>query len=189
MGQYSARLRRLVGPTGRVIGFEASKPTYLQSRRILRSPNVDVHNLAVGAAEGEVVMGRYANEFGVTNHGISRVISPTDAAASERETVRCVSLDDFLADRQRPIALVKCDVEGYEPQVFDGAANLIAADKPVFLAEIQDPDNFRHVTNRLAPHDYRIYQLNGSGRWQPLQEYDQRWTINFLFVPASRNID
>ena len=189
MGQYSSRLGRLAGPAGKVIGFEASKATHAQSQRIVGSRTVAVHHCAVGASDGEVVLGRYANEFGVTNHGISRVIPASDVAASERESVRCVTLDGFLADRQRPIAFIKCDVEGYEPQVFDGAKAVIAADRPVFLVEIQDPNNYRHVANLLAPYQYQTYQLDSSRQWKRVEGYDQRWTINFLFVPPSRSVD
>jgi FkbM family methyltransferase len=186
MGQYSARLARLVGPSGKVIGFEASQATFKQTQRIVASSTVTVHNLAVGAREGEVTLARYADQFGVTNHGISRVTTADDSAASERETVRCVSLDEFLSDRARPIAFLKCDVEGYEPQVFDGAARLIAQDRPVILVEIQDPDNYRHVASMLEPLGYATYQLDASAQWKSVGGYDQRWTINFLFSPASR---
>jgi FkbM family methyltransferase len=188
MGQYSARLGRLVGRSGKVIGFEASRATFRQTQKIVGSPTVNVHNLAVGAAEGEVTLARYADQFGVTNHGISRVTTANDQSASERETVRCVSLDEFLSDRAKPISFLKCDVEGYEPQVFDGAAGLIAKDKPVILVEIQDPQNYRHVASMLEPLGYEAYQLDKSVQWKSVGGYDERWTINFLFSPAGRGV-
>jgi FkbM family methyltransferase len=188
MGQYSSRLGRLVGSSGKVIGFEASRATFELTRRIVESTSVNVHNLAVGAGEGEVTLARYADQFGVTNHGISRVTTANDSAASEHETVRCVSLDEFLSDRAKPIAFLKCDVEGYEPQVFDGAAGLIAKDRPVILVEIQDPDNYRHVASLLEPLGYAAYQFDKSAEWKSVEGYDQRWTINFLFSPASRGV-
>jgi FkbM family methyltransferase len=51
-------------------------------------------------------------------------------APIKTETVRAVSLDSFVDENNIPtIDLLKIDVEGFEAEVFNGAKNLLAADK------------------------------------------------------------
>lgn len=181
MGQYASRLQELVGENGCVIGFEASAATFRLSRRILSDTSVKLHNLALGNEVGSVTLARYADSAGMINHGISRITElPVDAA--ETETVQAVRLDDFLGDRDRPIVLIKCDVEGFEPQVLAGSMQLIEKDRPAILVEIMQAENFKTIADKLLPLGYVVKQYRAGEGWVVLSGFDQRWRYNFLFV-------
>jgi FkbM family methyltransferase len=186
MGQYASRLALLVGPGGKVFGFEASTANFALTRRIVGKPPVELHNLAVGDQSKIVLIARYAGDSGMISHACSRVVPAADSTMVAAETVRCIRLDDILSDRQKAISLIKCDVEGYEVNVFRGAKDLIAQDRPVLLVEIEDPGNYREVMSILAPLDYLPYQLTAAGQWRRLGGFDNGWTNNFLFVPGSK---
>ena len=52
------------------------------------------------------------------------------------------------------VAVIKIDVEGFECEVLDGAARLLAG-KPVLAIECQTPQNLQDVAARLVPMGYR----------------------------------
>lgn len=49
--------------------------------------------------------------------------------------VQVVTLDSLLADRDRPVALMKIDVEGHEASVIGGATRILEQDRPIVLFE------------------------------------------------------
>lgn len=93
-------------------------------------------------------------------------------AADHTETVKAVPLDSILqpvrpdylnapqlaAIAERPVAAVKIDVEGVEPEVLEGARQLIGAHRPAFICEALDTqaqerlvDFFRSVGYAAVP--------------------------------------
>jgi FkbM family methyltransferase len=61
-------------------------------------------------------------------------------------------LDDLV---DRPIALIKVDVEGMEPRVLDGAARILRQDAPVVYAEALSDGDFAALRDTLARHRYQ----------------------------------
>ena len=51
----------------------------------------------------------------------------------EQEQVEVITLDDFVAEHQLQVGLIKADVEGFEPEVVRGALNTIKTQKPVLI--------------------------------------------------------
>lgn len=56
--------------------------------------------------------------------------------------VRVQTMDEVRAEMGRPIDFVKCDVEGFELDVFQGSRRVLAQDRPVVLCELEE----RHAT-------------------------------------------
>jgi len=187
MGQYTSRLRRLVGPSGTVIGFEASPATYRLTRRIVGGPGVELHPAAVGDQAGSVALVEYADAAGVVNSGISRVAAAGTAPADGTVAVPCVRLDDVLGDAGRPIQFIKCDVEGYEVHVIRGAQQLLARDKPALLVEVESAANYGDLVALLTPLGYTAYQLSPQRQWQPAVGFEVAGTSNFLFLPSGQS--
>lgn len=52
---------------------------------------------------------------------------------AEQEQVEVITLDDFVAEHQLQVGLIKADVEGFEPEVVRGALNTIKTQKPVLI--------------------------------------------------------
>jgi FkbM family methyltransferase len=103
---------------------------------------VSVNPSAVGREQGQLTM-RLPLFFGLPIYGRAHL---TEGAApvGSREMVRhwltpIAALDDWVeAERIGPVSFIKVDVEGFEPQVIEGASAMISRDLPSLLLEIED---------------------------------------------------
>ncbi len=76
--------------------------------------------------------------------------------------VRTVRLDDVI---DRPVGLLKVDVEGHELAVLRGAAGILARDKPNLILELEDrhaPGCVAAACAFLAPFGYTAAYLRGT---------------------------
>ncbi len=144
-GMYTIPLARLVGPTGRVDSFEPhprQQSTLRRWKRLLSAPQITVKASAAGREQGELTM-RLPIVLGLPIYGRAHL---TDGAAPGRagERVRhwptpTTAIDDWVDEQQiEKLTFIKADVEGFEPQVLEGAARAITRDLPSLLLEIED---------------------------------------------------
>lgn len=135
-GYYSGRLSQLCA---QVHCFEPIPWMADNLRRRLR-PSVRVHQLAVSDHNGEGVL-RVPYRGAVEMHGTS-TIEPgnplREATHTEEVPCRLVRLDDVIDEH---VGFIKVDVEGHELAVLQGAAALIAKDRPVLLVESEKRHN------------------------------------------------
>lgn len=140
----------------------------------------------------EVAPGKVSAGIHLTHHGCE-----TEATAE----VECVSLDGFRA--QRPageiVDVVKMDIEGFEIEGLEGAADLVQHDQPVFLIEFNvepgRPNNFAALAEFLARHRYRVFAMirENRGRFYhtTLQEIDaanlSSLSFKMLFLVPEKN--
>jgi FkbM family methyltransferase len=130
-GVYSIYLSRAVGPSGRVIAFEAQPELgdHLSAvKQSFRLDNLTIVNTGLSSQGGSLLMRRNA---------------PGSPAASfhnwadeghEEITVSVLPLDDYdEAEDIGPVRFIKCDVEGHEFDVFAGGTRLLARDRPTLL--------------------------------------------------------
>lgn len=96
-------------------------------------------------------------------------------AVDHTETVKAVPLDsimqpvrpDYLnapqlaAIAERPVAAVKIDVEGVEPEVLEGARHLIAAHRPAFICETLDAGAQERLTGFFTSVGYAVTPIAG----------------------------
>lgn len=138
-----------VGPSGRVEAFEPSAAAL----RLLRMnaaghPSVRVHPVALAEARGT------AEFFIAAQVNMSSLTAPAAGVpvrASER--VEVWPLDEYVRERALPApALVKCDVEGAELKVFQGASGVLAHAPMVF---------FEYADSLALPHGYDFAALSG----------------------------
>jgi FkbM family methyltransferase len=165
-GQYAARLARLVGPSGRVVGFEPVPAAFAIARRVVRSPQVEIHGVAVSDHDGYVDMTLRADDDGVPNFGLSTV---TTSAAAGAETIRvgACRLDTWFKHRTQPVAFIKCDIEGHELEALAGGLELIEADRPTMLIE-SGRGNRARLAALVAPFGYSFRELDASGVLRPV---------------------
>lgn len=144
IGLYTVPACRMVGPSGRVVGFEAHPGTFaFLARNVARNCNgiVTAENLAVGSGPGEI---RIA--FCDRNPGETHVA----AAGETGECVAMVSLDEYCERHAIPrIDYLKIDVEGYESEVLRGAERMIAASPDILIQTEYEP---RHLRRYGDPH-------------------------------------
>ncbi len=181
LGQYASRLSRLVGPTGKVIGFEAMPSTFQLARTILRGyDNVELHNVALSSAAGTARMAQFRDAHGRLQSGLSAVLETAflDDPCSVVE-VPCATLDTMLESRQRRVTFIKCDVEGHELEVLRGAKQVLLADRPLILCEIPGT-HLEGVLSFIGALDYEAFQLGQEGL-EPIRSTG--WS-NYFLVPG-----
>lgn len=117
IGYYTVIMAKHVGSNGRVYAFEPDADNFalLESNVGMNGyTHVDCRNVLVGAESGRGKLWRAASNRG-DHHAF---------ASADRESVDVdvVALDDVV---DRPVDLVKIDVQGYESFVLDGMRGLI----------------------------------------------------------------
>ncbi len=133
VGWHTLLMGAIVGPRGRVFAFEPNPTTRARLERAIAENgfrHVSAEPFALSDRRGPA--GFDAPPAGQLWDGTGRL---TGAAAAPSR-VECTTLDAFIAER-RPgrVALVKIDVEGWEPAVLAGADAVVAADRPLILFE------------------------------------------------------
>jgi FkbM family methyltransferase len=159
-------MARLVGPSGRVVGFEPVPAVLAIARRVVRLPQVEIHGVAVSDHDGYVEMTLRADDDGLPNFGLSTV---TAGAAVGPQSIRVGScrLDTWFKDRIKPVAFVKCDIEGHELEALAGGLELIKADRPTMLVESVG-GNRPALHALLAPFGYTFRELDSNGVLRPV---------------------
>lgn len=131
VGVYALQAARAVGPEGRVYAFEPQADTFAMLSRSVREngfeDRVVLHNLALGDRDGQATVWRHHSN----NPGASFITSePLQGAGN---ATRLMRLDSLEFDR--PVKLLKMDIEGYEPLLVAGAADFLRRHRPVIITE------------------------------------------------------
>ena len=168
-GWYTRVLSKAVGPEGRVYSFEPIPPTFALLSfcvRCLRMRNVVLFNYAASRESGRAMMTVPEYPTGGENFYQASLVAEAGAAASlRRVAVELRAVDSVLPASARPIAFIKCDVEGHEAEVLEGAARTIERDRPALCIEVTgDPDavglSSHQIVSSLAGWGYEPYWLD-----------------------------
>jgi FkbM family methyltransferase len=158
-------LAHWAGPTGKVVGFEASPHNAVilnRNIRINHQTNVKVESQAVGARSGKIFISNFFNtDINAENTGIREVTM--------------TSLDEYSQGNMP--AIIKIDVEGYEIEVLKGAREVLTF-LPKLAIEVHVPqmkqfdcvpvDLFRYI-DRSA---YSFW-LQRNGKEDPVPYHDE----------------
>lgn len=139
---------------------------------------VEVHQVAAGQETGAGTV--EVND--PTNTGKARV-----RQAADGET-RVVRLDDLLADR--PVAVLKVDVEGMELEVLKGATRILSDYRPVLYVEAGTQLEFGAVQGFLADRGYamtRRFNATATYLFEPAKDDADRTRILLRSTAAMRN--
>ena len=196
-GGYTYWMRQHVGASGQVFAFEPQPELADFLARAVDAfswTNVHVEQAGLSASRGDRTL--HAPKAG-PSQGASLSEAYADHSVRSYQ-VRLESLDDFLAEHRlnRRVALIKCDVEGYELDVFRGAEQTLATDRPYLLFECEA----RHSPNRLVDDVFAHLEglgYRGSFFWsggpRDISDFDvaehqvegrRPYANNFLFEPA-----
>jgi FkbM family methyltransferase len=159
IGFFSLMAARLVGPQGRVVAFEADPEIAARLRENLarnQFPQAQVEQKAVWSKPATVAFERIDPNTS-PDRGLGHV--SLNGSAPGSIMVEAVSLDQYIASHPPPDFL-KCDVEGAEVTVFQGAGKLLSAKRPILLVEMHSPENHRVLLDQFATHGYRSQNLD-----------------------------
>ncbi len=170
-GVFTYWLSKVVGDSGTVVAFEAQpelKQTIQEVERLFKLPNVDLRMTALSNTCGVTTFNRaYAGHGGGSIESVS-----TEHVESESIEVEMSTLDALRDSLRRPVKFLKCDVEGHENAVFEGAKQFLIEDKPLILVEIHECAVFP-IVEQLAELGYSGSFIERSKRF-PIQEFDKQ---------------
>lgn len=182
VGYYTLLAAKLVGPTGRVYAFEPNPENYALLTQNLRTngyPDVTAVNCAVTDGDGEAEL--FVDPL---NSGGGRLQAPGHSTVHYR--VRATSLDAALHHELGMIDLLKLDVEGSEPLVYDGMQTLLRQDRIARIMMELFPDALheagrspQELLDGFTRYGFRPYQINErTGRLAPatLEDFLARCT-------------
>lgn len=194
-GRYALKLSRLVGAGGKVYSFEPG--TY--SRRVLEAVrafyclrNVTVLPLALSDREGEAMLEIPIKKDSKFYRGFAHSLahlSADDSSRSSALSVAMTTVDCFVRDKQlEKISFIKCDVEGAEPLVLQGALETLKRDRPAVLIEVYRAwlarcgKTVSDIAIFFESLDYKPHQIN-AGKLTAHESVEEDG--NYFLLPSS----
>ena len=143
IGYYTVIASKLVGQSGRVIAFEPDPRNFALLKRNVETngcTNVILEQLALSDRPGSIKL--FLHDVSKGSHSIVEF-----AGAAGTVEVEAVPLDDYLAEWERQIDVVKIDTEGAEAIILDGMRG-----------------TFKRYRNARLLMEFYPYKLRRSGR-------------------------
>jgi FkbM family methyltransferase len=154
IGLFSMLAARIVGPTGRVFGFEPNGEVASRLRRnVARNGFANVTVVQKGVWSSSCENKLSAADPSSPDHGTGMLFALAEPRSATM--VECVALDDFAQTAPPPDA-IKCDVEGAEVEVLRGAANLLTTRRPWILCEVHSKANDGECREILRRSEYNF---------------------------------
>jgi FkbM family methyltransferase len=168
LGTHSLWFAKMCPATG-VHAFEPVRRYAEVIRRNVAANSLEdkitVHQKGLAAANGQ------ATNYLSTEHQVGFVDGRATAVTECFEVLR---MDDVV---QGPVALIKVDVEGMEPQVLEGATRILSQYRPLIFAEAQSRSAAKQLALQLAPLGYkptwRVF--NATPTYEFSTELDRGW--------------
>jgi FkbM family methyltransferase len=168
VGWYTRYLSNLVGSTGHVFSLEPIPNTFALLTACVKHyglSNVELFNVAASSTDGSAAMHVPNYPSGGKNYYMASIVEDGQAAAGlSRQPVESRSLDSLLGGQRNKVGFIKCDVEGHELEVIQGALQTIKSSKAAWLIEIDrrtDPDNIDSNSARI----FKDFEANGYTVW------------------------
>jgi FkbM family methyltransferase len=163
IGFITQYFSQLVGPAGKVYVFEpgSNNIRYIRANTASLS-NVTVVEKAVSNASGELAF--YEDDITGQNNSLLPDYKNLDGVARSHglkanriaRTVQVVTLDDVLNGEK--VDFVKIDIEGYELQALQGAAETLSS---VSKLMVEVTENNQKVFELLRNRGFALYEENG----------------------------
>jgi FkbM family methyltransferase len=191
IGFFTMQMAAMVGAAGRVYAFEPFPPNAeLLERSIAENGYADrvvFKRAAVGSASG---VARLTFPRETLNTGGAYLLAPGTSPLSGNleQQVATVALDDLPL--QRPVRLIKMDVEGAEPLVLEGARRILAEDRPVILSELHPAQLERAANSSAAAYlaqlrdiGYRAHRIEQGAVGAPIEAAPADVLISIALIP------
>ncbi|MDB5868706.1 MAG: hypothetical protein JWP96_1038 [Polaromonas sp.] len=129
IGVFSLQAAAVVGSAGKIYAFEPNKPVFEMLSRTFAANGLEsrvaLFNEGLGARES---IGSFHLNAHATNPGSSYI---SEGSTGERIKIRPIDSIDY----QQPVSFIKIDVEGFEPNVIQGAKETLHKHRPIILTE------------------------------------------------------
>ncbi len=180
-------LGKQAGPDGKVIAFEPQPEMRAQIEKVINTfdlKNVEIHSVALSNTNEKATL--FRGKPGATANLVAGGSWQTDEVEVETRT-----LDSYISEAGlEKIDFVKCDVDGYETQVLEGAEKLLTQYSPKVLVEISEPLVPR-IEEILKKYGYDQAEFWYKGERYPIEKTKEigyrhpnaKWR-NFLFTKS-----
>ncbi|MFC6996774.1 FkbM family methyltransferase [Rufibacter roseus] len=160
LGYYSTFLSKLAGPTGKVLAVEPVPlfgRIWAENVRASGINNLTLLPYALGGENTTIEMGTPLRN-GLVHHGMTKIASSANEEYAQTYQVEMRVPDELFAGLDR-LDFIKCDVEGYEHQVFQHLQETIKKFKPLIQTELNGAENRQKVVAILTSLGYGVYTL------------------------------
>lgn len=188
-GLFTRFLSESVGHGGRVYAFEPTRDMFgvLDSNcRALGLENTVRVCTALSDRTGTAEMVVPQREDGTLNH-YEASLDAQASANGRSESVSTSTLDDYCSHHGvERVDFIKCDVEGHELAVLEGARRTLLHHRPTLLLEVNCPlDSGGHgaaVLDMVRSLDYEVHTLTAAGlqAWKPGEV-----AVNYVLKPRA----
>jgi FkbM family methyltransferase len=194
IGFFAMHMASIAGPEGHVTAYEPIEANAALLDRSIHEnrfgDRITLRRAAAGAEAGEVRLTYVPLESGSRNSGGAYFLGEERTVPHHHETVTVpmVRLDEEPV--RRPVRFVKIDVEGAEPLALRGARDLLGADRPVVLSEI-NPRQLDRVAG-CSPQDligemrelgYECAPLENGKAGKPIRQFEGENVRSVVFRP------
>jgi len=189
LGYYSVALSRLVGPQGKVLAVEpipAFQTIWKDNVRLSGHNNLTLLPYALGGENTTVQMGT-PERNGLLHHGMTKVAaSNTQEHYARTYDVPMRVPDELLTDLVR-LDFVKCDVEGFEYEVFRHMQDTLRRFRPLIQTELNGLQNRHDVVALLEKLGYKPFVLSERSELVPCTaaQLESAVTADFYFQPIT----
>ncbi|MBK8806686.1 MAG: FkbM family methyltransferase [Bacteroidales bacterium] len=118
---------------------------------------------------------------GVIHHGMTKITSTQKENYIQYYDVLMKNPDTLFLDKPK-IDFVKCDVEGYEYEVFSNMKNTILRHRPIVQSELSGEENRKKVIELFESWNFKTYLLEGEKLHQASEIEKTQASQDFYFI-------
>ncbi|QNF32006.1 FkbM family methyltransferase [Adhaeribacter swui] len=163
LGYYSTFLSKQAGPQGKVLAVEPVpmfQKIWRDNVKASGVANLELLPYALGGENTRIQMGTPERD-GLLHHGMTKVTSSADEKYARLYEVEMKVPDELFRNLNR-LDFVKCDVEGFEYQVFSHLQETLQKFKPLIQTELNGTENREGVIALLQNLGYQPYILSAT---------------------------
>lgn len=164
IGLYSALVEKLFGAI--CFSFEPDPVTYGDALQLKRLNNLTgTITQAAVSMQGTGSIELFLSPKAETSNSLNSEFRP----GAQTISIPAISLDVFTSDANRDPALVKIDVETFEPEVILGGLEMLRRSKPPIACELLPQTNLARLAEALGALDamgYRFMQVVQETPWK-----------------------
>lgn len=161
LGYYSTFLSKLAGPSGKVLAVEpvpVFQEIWRDNVKASGVQNLELLPYALGGENTRIQMGTPERD-GLLHHGMTKVTTSASEKYARTYDVEMKVPDELFGNLTR-LNFVKCDVEGFEFQVFSHLQETLRKFKPLIQTELNGLENRQGVIRVLNNLGYQPYILS-----------------------------
>ena len=181
-GGLACAFARIVGPSGKVHGFECNPKMFHHINRNKATysiENLEIHEGAVHEQSGQIL--DFFLDDSPLAPGSSLAFQIPGAPSIKVETI---SLDDYCGRHRLAPSFIKIDVEGAELNVLKGGHKLLSLYRPVVVFE-HFPKLGSSILYHLWQYGYVIYDANTCERIRKVP--DSSFPMNFVALDPNQH--